>query len=282
MPELPEVETIARTLAPQVEGRYIYSFKLLARKTLQAGEELVSRLQAAEIKAVRRRAKLLLLDVVDRSASPLVVAFHLKMTGKVFVHPAGSPPEKHTKLILSLTESAGSDNVSGKMFFDDMRTFGYCRIMRPEDMKFWPFWNKLGLEPLEHGPEELAQRLFGRKGRIKNVLLDQTVICGIGNIYADEVLFRAGVRPDCKTEQLSLAKLVELSSYLQDILKESIEACGSSIRDYRDANGNAGAFQNTFNVYGRAGQECRHCSSVLVGTRVAGRGTVYCPSCQGS
>jgi formamidopyrimidine-DNA glycosylase len=280
MPELPEVETIARTLAPRVNDRYIQRFTLLSSKTLEAGRAFCDLLPGAQVRAVRRRAKLLLMDVLTKDAQPLVIGFHLKMTGRLFVHELTVEPHKHTKIIFDLHAGEDAPEPESRLFFDDVRTFGYCRIMRPEDMPEWPFWSKLGLEPLEYKPEELAERLQSRRGQIKNVLLDQTIIAGIGNIYADEALFRAGIRPDSKVEKIGLPGLLALSAHIQTILKEAIAACGSSIRDYRDAEGNAGAFQNTFNVYGRAGEACRKCGATLTGVRVAGRGTCYCAKCQ--
>lgn len=279
MPELPEVETIVRTLTPQAEGRYVGRPALLAEKTLQAGREFWPLLEGARIQKARRRAKLLLLDLVDNQGADLIAAFHLKMTGRLFVHPLEVRPHKHTKLTLELSPEAGSAPES-RLFFDDMRTFGYCRLMRPESLPEWPFWAKLGLEPLAHDPEELAGRIAAKRGRIKNVLLDQTVIAGIGNIYADESLFRAGIRPDAKCENIKPDRLPPLAKHIQEILREAIEACGSSIRDYRDADGNAGAFQNKFKVYGRGGQPCAVCGHILSSARVAGRGTVFCENCQ--
>lgn len=280
MPELPEVETIARTLNPQVQGRFIRNMRSFYEKTLQAGHELFPLLEGAQVLRARRRAKLLMLDVRPPKGEDLIAAFHLKMTGQLFVHPLEVEPRKHTKITFDLHESADSKSPEARLFFDDMRCFGYFRLMRPEDLPGWPFWAKLGVEPLEHDKKPLAERLAAKKGRIKNVLLDQTVICGVGNIYADESLFRAGIRPDRKTEDIDKKKLTALAGHLQDILKESIEACGSSIRDYRDADGNAGAFQNSFYVYGRGGENCKTCGTVLTSCRVAGRGTTYCPKCQ--
>jgi formamidopyrimidine-DNA glycosylase len=280
MPELPEVETIARTLAPMVKDRYINKFSLLSNKTLEAGLELSPLLQGAQVRAVRRRAKLLLLDVLGNNAEPLVIGFHLKMTGRLFVHELKVEPHKHTKIVFDLHTRPDDPVPESRLFFDDVRTFGYCRIMRPADMPDWSFWNRLGLEPLEHSPEVLAALLQSRRGQVKNVLLDQTVIAGIGNIYADEALFRAGIKPDSKLEKIAQTDALSLCRHIQEILKESIAACGSSIRDYRDAEGNAGAFQNTFNVYGRSGQPCRKCGTILTGARIAGRGTTYCPRCQ--
>lgn len=279
MPELPEVETVRRTLAPQVEGRYIENAALLAAKTLQAGAEFWPLLEGARIDQARRRAKLLLLDITDNSGKELIAAFHLKMTGCLFVHTLDVEPHKHTKITMKLTTEPGGAPES-LLFFDDIRTFGYCRLMRPNTLDQWPFWAKLGIEPLSHTPEELAERFSSKKGRIKNVLLDQTVVCGIGNIYADESLFRAGLRPDAKCEAIDKKRLLQLAADIQEILEESIRECGSSISDYRDANGNSGAFQNKFKVYGRGGQTCTVCGQTLSSARVAGRGTVYCEKCQ--
>lgn len=280
MPELPEVETVARTLRPQVQDRYIGKADFLAAKTLQAGHDLLAELTGAKLLDARRRAKVLLLDMQTAKGQPLIMAFHLKMTGQLFVHPLDVKPNKHTKIVFDLLPEAVSSGAEARLFFDDMRTFGYCRVMRPESLPEWPFWAKLGLEPLEHSPEELAVRFTRKKGRIKNVLLDQEVVCGIGNIYADEALFRSGIRPDARTDSLDAKRLARLGREVQEVLRESIEACGSSIRDYRDANGNVGAFQNTFRAYGRGGKPCTVCGTVMTACRVAGRGTVYCDKCQ--
>lgn len=279
MPELPEVETVARSLEPQVKRHFIINAESLAPKTVEVGQQLWPLLPGAEIVRIRRRAKLLLIDLATTNGQRLILAFHLKMTGRLFVHPLGFHPHRHTKLVFTLGTSPGGPAES-LLFFDDARTFGYCRLMRPEDLPVWPFWNKLGPEPLEHSPEELAEQLSGKKGCIKAALLDQTVIAGIGNIYADESLFRAGIRPEAHCSALSKTRLVRLTNAIQAILQQAIDECGSSIRDYRDAHGNAGAFQNNFNVYGRAGERCKICGALLKSCRVAGRGTVYCSRCQ--
>ncbi|MCL1890236.1 MAG: bifunctional DNA-formamidopyrimidine glycosylase/DNA-(apurinic or apyrimidinic site) lyase [Desulfovibrionaceae bacterium] len=280
MPELPEVETIARTLAPQVLRRVLGNPRCFGGKTPQAGREFLPLLEGAEVAGVRRRAKLLLLDLIDASNRPLIMAFHLKMTGHLFVHPLEAVPPKHTKLILDLYPDSRTSAPEARLLFDDARTFGYCRILRPESLEEWPFWAALGLEPLEHGPEELAAALAGKKRQIKNLLLDQSLIAGIGNIYADESLFRAGIRPDRQGAGIPGERLFALAGHVQEILREAIAACGSSIRDYLDAQGNSGAFQDNFKVYGRGGKPCQICGGILQSCRVAGRGTVYCPRCQ--
>jgi formamidopyrimidine-DNA glycosylase len=281
MPELPEVETIVRTLRPQVENRRITRVLTLLPRVLQAGGELLPALGGGVIRAVRRRAKLLLLDVEARE--PLLMAFHLKMTGRFFVYPEGTEPQKHTRLIVDLeAERPAQGGGMSRLFFDDMRTFGYCRVMRPADLAFWKFYAALGPEPLETPAEELAARfaLKGRSASIKAVLLDQSVVAGVGNIYADESLFRAGIAPAARASGLAPERLLPLAQALQGVLRQSVEECGSSIRDYRDALGNAGAFQNSFAVYGKKGGNCPACGTALVSSRVAGRGTTHCPRCQ--
>ena len=286
MPELPEVETIARTLSPQVIGRAVTAATLLHPKVVQAGEALLPHLEtgAMRITRVYRRAKLLLFALspsgLSASFQPpeeLLLVFHLKMTGSFFVHPAGSPPLKHTRLILDLSNGR-------RLFFDDMRTFGYCRLMLPGQLPDWPFWASLGPEPLDMSREALtthfAAAFAKRKTSIKAALLHQEIIAGVGNIYADESLFQAGIRPTAEASGLNADRLQSLAEALQAILRRSIQECGSSIRNYRDAHGNAGAFQNTFAVYGRKGERCIRCYSPLVAARVAGRGTMYCPACQ--
>lgn len=290
MPELPEVETIARTLAPQIVGQAVTAVTALHPKVLQCGQELLPCFAGPEsavrmtIQRVYRRAKLLLL-VLRPEAIPdgysagedVLLAFHLKMTGSFFVYPEGTLPLKHTRLIVDLADGQ-------RVFFDDMRTFGYCRVMLAKNLPAWPFWAALGPEPLDMSTEELARHLAvtfaSRKTGVKAALLDQETLAGVGNIYADESLFAAGILPTAAVSSLSAERLLALAVSLQEILRRSIQECGSSIRNYRDALGNAGAFQNTFSVYGRKGEGCTRCRTALVSARVAGRGTVYCPVCQ--
>ncbi len=309
MPELPEVETIVRTLAPQIEGRVVCGLRVLRESSLAAGRELVPALEGARITGARRRAKLAIVDLRDQKGEELSLVFHLKMTGRLFVHPADVEPHAHTRLIFSLrsdTAEAGQTVGIGQgvrkdvttpqaaeqaenrvfrgdtlLFFDDVRAFGWCRLMRPRDFARWPFWNELGPEPFECSIEEFIARFRGRRGGIKALLLDQRRIAGIGNIYADEALFRARVHPAAPVHVLKTAQLRRLFASVREVLVEAVEQCGSSIRDYRDAAGNAGAFQNSFRVYGRAGRPCVACGGRLERILTAGRGTVFCPHCQG-
>ena len=301
MPELPEVETVARTLAPSVVGRRIAGIHVLWAKSMQGALEALEpgprSLMGRRIVKVSRRAKVLLLhleapDGGNSEHGPHLLAFHLKMTGQVMVHPTDEAAHKHTRLIFDLVEDGGQSGLTapnhapaGRLFFDDTRKFGYCRILTPATLKDWPFWQNLGPEPLEIDAPQFRQcfldgRGQGRTGKIKALLLDQAVIAGIGNIYADEALFRAGISPAAPAAALGAPDFDRLHRAVQEVLLESIAACGSSIRDYRDADGNVGAFQNTFRVYGRKDEACVTCGEKLSQTRIAGRTTTFCPNCQ--
>ncbi|MEG6505595.1 bifunctional DNA-formamidopyrimidine glycosylase/DNA-(apurinic or apyrimidinic site) lyase [Nitratidesulfovibrio sp. 1201_IL3209] len=316
MPELPEVETIACGLRPQLTGRRIVSVSVRNEGTVQGDAATFARCVPGRVIAgVRRRGKLLLMDLAppDGSAGgkragsapdavglmacrdaagkaagtagtagtggaggdrvPHLLGVHLKMTGRLFVHGPEVAPNAHTRVVFGLDDG-------NRLFFDDARKFGYVRALSDADLATWDFWRSLGPEPLEIAAPDFVDLFRGRRGRIKALLLDQTVIAGIGNIYADESLFRAGIRPDAQAGGLSPDRLRVLHGHLVDVLRESIAECGSSIRDYRDAHGDAGAFQNRFRVYGRAGQPCVACGRALATGKVAGRTTVYCEGCQ--
>ena len=290
MPELPEVETVARTLAPQVCGRRIVGVSVLNAGTWQGQTE--AELVAAHrpcIRGISRRGKLLLLHFGEGGAEsggaeqeipvptssgmwPLfysaagieqgrlslegqspddvtALAFHLRMTGRLFVYPQGAEPGAHTRVIFELDDGR-------RLFFDDTRKFGQVRALCGKELANWNFWRELGPEPLELTPENFAS-LFRSRKAVKALLLDQSVLAGVGNIYADESLFRAGIRPDAKGCDIEPERLVALHKALVEVLLLSIRECGSSIRDYRTARGDVGAFQNSFYVYGRAGERCR-------------------------
>lgn len=285
MPELPEVETVARTLRPHVQGCAITGASLLRDSSLHPLSLRPEELLGCTITHVSRRGKLLLLELDAgqaaeprvRGATGLRLAVHLRMTGRLMTWPDGTPPGPHTRCVFDLTDAQGQKR---RLFFDDVRAFGLLLAATPQTMQQWSFWRELGPEPLELTDAAFSARLEGRNSAIKAVLLDQKVIAGVGNIYADESLFAAGIDPRRKAASLSSAQRSGLLACLKEVLLLSISQCGSSIRDYRDANGNVGAFQNSFVVYGRSGQSCRACGRALEKTRVAGRATVYCPHCQ--
>jgi formamidopyrimidine-DNA glycosylase len=277
MPELPEVETIARGLAPGLVGRTVTGADFMCPTVLAGGpspEAFRAGVAGRRIDAVRRRAKLLLLDLSPSpgGTEPAHLAVHLKMTGRLWIAEAAMTPPKHTRFRLRLDDGQA-------LFFQDQRRFGACRLL--SDLADWPFFATLGPEPLETDPKALAARLGKRTARIKALLLDQTVVAGVGNIYADESLFAAGVRPDARACDLTPARRKKLFAALQAILARAIAAGGSTIRDYRTPEGLEGGFQNDFSVYGRGGRPCPRCGMPLSVTKVAGRTSTYCPGCQG-
>lgn len=277
MPELPEVETIARTLDPLVRGRRVTDARVFLPRCLDKGSLPLESLTGRRIARAGRRGKLALIHlepVNGDAAEATFLAVHLKMTGRLFVYDHDVQPGPHTRAAWDL------DGGIRRLFFDDARTFGYVRLVSPATLPLWSFWNNLGPEPLECAPEDLARRTAKGRGKIKAVLLNQAVTAGIGNIYADEALFRAGIDPRRPARDLGAPLLTELFRRVREVLLESIEQCGSSIRDYRTAQGDAGAFQNAFRVYGRSGQACLTCGAALETAKVAGRTTVFCARCQ--
>lgn len=277
MPELPEVETVASTLYPHVCNAVFIKATLLRQSSLHPLSLPLETLSGRRITNVGRRGKLLIFSLDrDSGRQPHALIAHLRMTGRILTLPANAELGRHTRCIFELRTAAGK---KGQLFFDDTRAFGQLLAATPEILQKWPFWRDLGPEPLEMDAAELAPRLKGSRP-LKTALMDQKVIAGIGNIYADESLFRAGLLPTRESGSLNAAEVETLLAAIQAILKQSISQCGSSIRDYRDADGNAGAFQNTFRVYGRGGKNCKNCGAPLRKIRLAGRATVFCGNCQ--
>lgn len=283
MPELPEVETVARTLTPYVVGNVFAWVKPLLASTVHPMSLPLENLAGMRVQAGRRRAKLLLLDLEPTSetaarqdAPPTALVFHLRMTGRLFTPAANAAEGKHTRCVFGLRKPDGSET---RLFFDDTRTFGKIFAATPALLEQWTFWRNLGPEPLEIDASALASRLTGTRA-IKTALLDQKVIAGIGNIYADEALFRARISPLRKAGDINGKECAKLLDAIKKTLLQSIAQCGSSIRDYRDADGNVGAFQNSFAVYGRGGEKCRKCGRELQKIRLGGRATVFCGHCQ--
>lgn len=269
MPELPEVEVIARGLHTSLAGRTITAIHSVSPTRLsEPADTLVPGIEGQTIGRVYRRAKVLLIEMTNGAT----LAFHLKMTGRV-VHGDKRTPDKHDRILFDLDDGS-------QFIFADMRKFGYVRSFAPGELENWEFLRKVGPEPLETTPAQLAQRVQGRTGAIKGLLLNQTVLVGVGNIYADESLFRAGINPQTPANRISRIRLEKLFRELQSVLTQAIAENGSSIRDYVNADGDAGAFQNSFNVYGKKGQKCPTCQAALKVAKVAGRTSTFCPKCQ--
>ncbi|NDV18176.1 bifunctional DNA-formamidopyrimidine glycosylase/DNA-(apurinic or apyrimidinic site) lyase [Pseudodesulfovibrio sp. JC047] len=269
MPELPEVEVIARGLNHTLKGRTIVSVDVPGLTRLSdSAEILVPGVTGRTIHRAYRRAKVLLIELDN--ATTLV--FHLKMTGRV-VHSAPRTITSHDRIVFILDDGSW-------LIFSDMRKFGYVKLMDEHRLANWDFLQRVGPEPLETSPEDLAKRISGRKTAIKGLLLNQSVVAGIGNIYADESLFRAQLHPTTPANTLTRAEAVTLFTELRAVLAQAIRENGSSISDYVTAHGDAGAFQNSFNVYGKKGQPCPLCSARLQTLTVAGRTSTFCSHCQ--
>jgi formamidopyrimidine-DNA glycosylase len=273
MPELPEVETIARSLEPRVKGRAIASVELLFRPLLRTGgRKALEALRGRRILRVRRRGKMLLIEC--EGARTLV--FHLKMTGQFLFAGEGAPRDKHVRLVIRFED--GRDEVR----FRDVRKFGFLLCLEGEPERACGELAGLGPEPLEVGLAEFRTILEARKGRIKSLLLDQTRIAGVGNIYADETLFEARIHPETPASSLKPGEVERLYLSMRKILASAVEAGGSTLTDagYHDADGNAGDFQFSHKVYDRKGEACLACGTPIAMKRVGGRSSHFCPRCQ--
>ncbi|HNY40533.1 MAG TPA: bifunctional DNA-formamidopyrimidine glycosylase/DNA-(apurinic or apyrimidinic site) lyase [Bryobacteraceae bacterium] len=256
MPELPEVEVVVRTLRPHITGRRITAFESLSPRA--ASPELGPSITGQTVTEVRRHGKYILIDL-DRNR----LAIHLRMTGKLLV--AG--PSTHPRAIIHLGGSA--------VVFDDIRQFGSIQLLAPGQLP-----PNLGPDLLALSPSAFAESLAVRKGAIKPLLLDQSVVAGLGNIYVDEALFRARIHPLAKPVHLSLRRLKDLHLEAVGMMEEAIAAGGSSISDYVNALGVSGSFQLRHAVYGRQDRPCPVCSAPVRKIVVAQRGTHFCPRCQ--
>ncbi|WP_243544782.1 bifunctional DNA-formamidopyrimidine glycosylase/DNA-(apurinic or apyrimidinic site) lyase [Pseudodesulfovibrio tunisiensis] len=269
MPELPEVEVIARGLDRSLKGRTISGADVPGLTRLSdSAERIVSLSCGRGVGRVYRRGKALLMEL----DGGVVLGFHLRMTGRI-VHGPARAATSHDRIFLCLDDGS-------RLMFSDARKFGYVRAFGPGELESWDFLQRLGPEPLETPARELARRVASRKAGIKGLLLNQSVVAGVGNIYADESLFRAGIHPEAKADRLGMDRLERLFSELQGVLRQAIAENGSSIRDYVNADGDAGAFQNSFRVYGRKGCPCTCCNTPLQARTVAGRTSTFCPHCQ--
>jgi formamidopyrimidine-DNA glycosylase len=287
MPELPEVETVRRGLSTLLPGRRVEAVEYDWPKSFPNVRADIDRfLIGSEITKVARRAKVLLIELSSKYS--LVV--HLKMTGQlVFVGPderfgAGHPndslvgtlPDRSTRVTLTFTDGS-------RLFFNDQRKFGWMRLMPTAEVVNLDFFRKVGPEPLgaDFNAKVLEERARRRGGStIKAVLLDQTVLAGVGNIYADESLWGAKINPAMHARDLTSAQYRVLYNELVHVLKLAIKEGGSTDRNYVDAEGRKGSYLRFARVFRREGQPCPRCGATIVKSKVAGRGTHACPVCQ--
>ncbi len=276
MPELPEVEVCRRGIEPELARETIVGVTIRAPRLRQPiPPELIDLLPGCRIVAVRRRGKYLLIDC-RRAGVEGTLIIHLGMSGNLRFVPPGLPPEKHDHVDLVLPTQI--------LRFADPRRFGVVlwQAGPPELADRHPLLASQGIEPLSDGftPDWLQAALVRRSGPIKPILMDSHLVVGIGNIYASESLFRAGISPLRAANRISLARYEILVPAIRETLADAIAAGGSSIRDYVHSDGGAGCFQIQAGVYDRAGEPCLRCGGVVRQIRQAGRSTYYCAGCQ--
>lgn len=280
MPELPEVETVRRGLAPAMEGRVILHAQV-NRPDLRwpLPEGMAERLTGARVMQLRRRSKYILADL-DRGESLLI---HLGMSGRMLVsgvmlggfhldHPA---PQKHDHVVLEMEGG-------GRVTFNDARRFGAMDLVRTDREAAHWLLAGLGPEPFGNDFHEdyLTARLKGRATPVKAALLDQRIVAGLGNIYVSEVLFRAGIDPRRQAGRVAAKRIAGLVPIIREVLAEAIEAGGSSLRDHRQADGELGYFQHSFRVYDREDEPCPSCGTPIQRIVQSGRSSFFCPACQ--
>ncbi|HWT31071.1 MAG TPA: bifunctional DNA-formamidopyrimidine glycosylase/DNA-(apurinic or apyrimidinic site) lyase [Propylenella sp.] len=291
MPELPEVETVRRGLSPVLEGAVIERVEQ-RRPDLRFpfSERFVERLTGRKVAALRRRAKYLLAELDDGT----VLLMHLGMSGSFRVED-GAPVGNDTLYYMHAKDAAHDHVVlhlrSGhRIVYNDPRRFGFMLLIGPDEVSAHPLLAELGVEPTgnELAAEVLAERFAGRSAPLKAALLDQTLIAGLGNIYVCEALWRAGLSPRraagtlVRADRKPSQRLVRLIEAVRSVIAEAIEAGGSSLRDYVQADGTLGLFQHRFAVYDREEEPClkRGCRGVIRRIVQSGRSTFYCPECQ--
>nr|WGD75260.1 DNA-formamidopyrimidine glycosylase [Bacillus subtilis] len=273
MPELPEVETVRRTLTGLVKGKTIKSVEIRWPNIIKRPaepEEFARKLAGETIQSIGRRGKFLLFHL-----DHYVMVSHLRMEGKYGLHQAEEPDDKHVHVIFTMTDGT-------QLRYRDVRKFGTMHLFKPgEEAGELPL-SQLGPEPdaEEFTSAYLKERLAKTNRAVKTALLDQKTVVGLGNIYVDEALFRAGVHPETKANQLSDKTIKTLHAEIKNTLQEAIDAGGSTVRSYINSQGEIGMFQSQHFVYGKKDEPCKNCGTMISKIVVGGRGTHFCAKCQ--
>ncbi|MGY3765128.1 DNA-formamidopyrimidine glycosylase [Vagococcus vulneris] len=273
MPELPEVETVRKGLNKLVRGKEIQSVEVRWPKIIErpAAEEFVHELIGEIIEDVQRRGKYLIFKLTHYD-----MVCHLRMEGKFDFH-ADQKDEitKHTHVLFTFSDGS-------ELLYLDVRKFGRFTLLEKNEAVHYKGIQKLGPEPVEPDFDltTFSKKLKRHSKAIKPLLLDQTLVTGLGNIYVDEALFRAKIHPETPADELSEAQIKELHQDIIDVLARAVEAGGTTIRTYKNALGNAGTFQVKLVVYGKEGTPCPRCGTEIFKIKVAQRGTHFCPNCQ--
>lgn len=307
MPELPEVETVVNELDKKLKGRKIKTVVVNAPKMVSLGYATVSNrreaksyqvikfvksLQGQKVLSVKRRAKILIFSF----SNDLTMLVHLKMTGQFIFEdqilrkktkgqyrllnrpnaPLTKLPSKHTHVVFQFIDGS-------TLYFNDVRKFGYLKLLKNNQLNLVKEFNEYGPEPLGTNFKfEIFEKTVNKKskGRIKQVLMDNKVVVGIGNIYSDEILFHSKIRPTRKVESITEQELRSIYGWIKPVLRKGIKAKGSSVGDFVRTDGSVGEMGKFHFVYGRKGQKCKVCNSIIESTKIAGRTGSFCPKCQ--
>ena len=272
MPELPEVETICRGLRGLATGRRIIEVKVFEpRLRARVGKDFGAKLQGKTITEIRRQGKYILILLEDEH----VWLAHLGMSGKLIWVEEGRPRETHDHIVVKLEGGY-------ELRYHDPRRFGLSLVVPLAALDSLPQMRGLGLEPFDPGFDGhyLFSVVRSSRRRIRDLLIDQRVVAGLGNIYANEILFRAGVRPTTRALKLTRARVDRIAEITPKLLSQAIQWCGTSFSDYRDAEDRFGEFQNHLTVYDREGEQCGVCGSTVKRVAAGNRSAFYCPRCQ--
>jgi len=283
MPELPEVETIRLGLQKYLLGSTVTDIEVRLPKMV-SGE--VAKVKGAKVLGVRRFGKGLVIDLDN----DLSITIHVKMTGQLIYEGSqlspkrtlsptvgGTLPNQFTHVIFKLKETGGDAH----LYYNDIRQFGWIKIIETAQLSEQSYFKELGPEPLKDLTlEKFSDILKKKKTPIKPLLMDQKVIAGVGNIYANDALYAAKIHPTRKTNTLTEGEIATLLKELEKVLRKGIEVGGASEWQYVNATGEKGGYQNFFQVYGKVGKECQRCRTKVEKTVMGGRGTFFCPTCQ--
>lgn len=273
MPELPEVETIRKTLKELVLNKKISDIDIYWGKIIKHpddSEYFKQLVMGQTIRDVKRKGKFLIFEL-----DTLMLVSHLRMEGKYFVNKTGTERDKHTHVIFNFTDGTSLN-------YNDVRKFGTMHVYPKEDYLQVKPLNQLGPDPFEvnYNVEYLTEKLLKTTRFVKAALLDQTIIAGLGNIYVDEVLFRAKIYPEKRANTLTKKQIELIYKYSYDVLKEAVEQGGTTIRSYVNGEGEMGLFQQELFVYGQENKACKSCGDTIEKFKSSGRGTHICPTCQ--
>ncbi|MBE0478532.1 bifunctional DNA-formamidopyrimidine glycosylase/DNA-(apurinic or apyrimidinic site) lyase [Candidatus Aerophobetes bacterium] len=273
MPELPEVETIKQGMVKKIKGKKIGKVDIRNEKNIKipSPQEFKKQVEGKSIQDIERKGKYLLLSLNSHK----LLIFHLKLTGRLLFFPPQTQEPDYVRIVFNFFDTS-------KLFFCDIRGFAEAYLLSPDELDKIAAIKNMGPDPLcpDFTLAKFKQRLKGRKGKIKPVLMDQKVLAGIGNIYSQEAVHKAGIHPERDTSRLTSHEIEAIYRALLEVLKEAIEYKGSSVDAYLDLNGEKGDYVPRLKVYGREGENCYRCKSIIKRKKISGRGTYFCDNCQ--